>query len=391
MVTDVYNGLNYKLCLISFIIFLLPISYSGLGINYSFVFFPFIYLFFKKRFFRPSKLIIPLILFYFLIFCFSAFYQVNFFPRRLTSFLIFVSIFAFSFVKIGKNEILAFKKSIILVSCYLAIKSIYLLISAGPDIGFLGKSLVGSQRIGFLYITSFFLVFVDFKKSNYSFILKSSVITLMLVGILLTFNRSSIIAFLIVFLFYLLSYSKNRIKNFFSINLILLIFGSLFFYLFTYYFGSGVIEFFLIRLNPDYIYNSALDNASSTSIRIEIWKSIIEYVKSNPIMGSGFLGPWVLTTVPENSAHSQYFDIFFRTGFLGFMFWSLLTLKIILKLSKIDKALFCGFLSIIIFGFFNETFKLSYGAFIYAFCLAYTFQYTNLNKLNSYLYGKKHS
>ena len=99
-------------------------------------------------------------------------------------------------------------------------------------------------------------------------------------------------------------------------------------------------------------------------------------------MGSGFLGSWILTTVPENSAHSQYFDIFFRTGFLGFILWFLLTLKIIIRLYKIDKALFYGFLSIIIFGFFNETFKLSYGAFIYSFCLAYTFQYTNRNKLN---------
>ena len=114
----------------------------------------------------------------------------------------------------------------------------------------------------------------------------------------------------------------------------------------------------------------------------DISGTIIEYVKSNPIMGSGFLGSWILTTVPENSAHSQYFDIFFRTGFLGFILWFLLTLKIIIRLYKIDKALFYGFLSIIIFGFFNETFKLSYGAFIYAFCLAYTFQYTNRNKLN---------
>ena len=383
MITDNYSGLNLKLCLFSFIIFLIPISYSGLGINYSFVFFPFIYLFIKKRFFKPSKLIIALIVFYILIFCFSSIYHINLFPRRLTSFLIFISIFAFSFVKIGRNEVSAFKKSIILISCYLSIKSIFLLLSAGTDLGFLGKTLVGSQRIGFLYIISFFLVFINFKKSNYSFTLKASIIILMLIGILLTFNRSSIVAFLIVFIFYILfGYSKNRIKNFFSINLILLIFGSIFFYLFTYYFGSAVIDFFLTRLNPDYIYNAALDNTSSTSVRIEIWKSIIEYVKSNPIMGSGFLGSWILTTVPENSAHSQYFDIFFRTGFLGFMLWFLLTLKIIIRLYKIDKALFYGFLSIIIFGFFNETFKLSYGAFIYAFCLAYTFQYTNRKKLN---------
>ena len=383
MITDNYSGLNLKLCLFSFIFFLTPISYSGLAINYSFVFFPFIYLFIKKRFFRPSKLIITLLVFYTLIFCFSSIYQINLFPRRLTSFLIFISIFAFSFVKIGRNEVSAFKKSIILVSCYLSIKSIFLILSVGTDIGFLGKTLVGSQRIGFLYILSFFLVFINFKKSNYSFSLKASIIILMLIGILLTFNRSSIIAFLIVFVFYILfGYSKNRIKNFFSINFILLIFGSIFFYLFTYYFGSAVVDFFLTRLNPDYIYNAALDNTSSTSVRIEIWKSIIEYVKSNPIMGSGFLGSWILTTVPENSAHSQYFDIFFRTGFLGFILWFLLTLKIIIRLYKIDKALFYGFLSIIIFGFFNETFKLSYGAFIYSFCLAYTFQYTNRNKLN---------
>ena len=202
MITDNYSGLNLKLCLFSFIFFLTPISYSGLAINYSFVFFPFIYLFIKKRFFRPSKLIITLLVFYTLIFCFSSIYQINLFPRRLTSFLIFISIFAFSFVKIGRNEVSAFKKSIILVSCYLSIKSIFLILSVGTDIGFLGKTLAGSQRIGFLYILSFFLVFINFKKSNYSFSLKVSIIVLMLIGILLTFNRSSIIAFLIVFVYW---------------------------------------------------------------------------------------------------------------------------------------------------------------------------------------------
>lgn len=383
MINVKYSGLDFTLCLICFVIFFIPISYSGFGVNYSFVFFPLIYFLFKKSLYRPSKFIIQLVFFYFLVFSLSAILYVNLFPRRLVSFVIFISLFFFTLVKIGNNEVLGFKVAIVLISCYLSIESILLLVSSGIDLGFSAKSVVGSQRIGFLYIVSFFLILVNFRKINISFLVKACIILLMLIGILLTYNRSSIISFVLVLIMYIMfDNSEYKFNNKLLNTLLVPFFGVLTYYIFVYYFGSGVFDFFLLRLSPEYINATSLDGTSSGAIRLEIWKSIFEYVKGNPILGSGFLGPWILTTVPENSAHSQYFDILFRTGISGFILWFFLTIKITIKLYKIDRALYYGFLSILIFGCFNETFKLSYGAFIYAFCLAYTFQYTNRNKLN---------
>ena len=87
--------------------------------------------------------------------------------------------------------------------------------------------------------------------------------------------------------------------------------------------------------------------------------------------------------VPNCSAHSQYSDVLFRTGLFGFTIYLYLLFRIFKYLSFSNRDLFFGYLSILIYGVFHETFKLSHGAFVLSFLLAMTY-----DKRLNYLYAK---
>ena len=56
---------------------------------------------------------------------------------------------------------------------------------------------------------------------------------------------------------------------------------------------------------------------SSEGARVSEWKTIIEHTIRRPFIGSGFMGVWELKR-SLGSAHSQFFDVLYRTGFVGF-------------------------------------------------------------------------
>ena len=55
---------------------------------------------------------------------------------------------------------------------------------------------------------------------------------------------------------------------------------------------------------------------------------------------------------------------------LGFFFYLYIIFKILKFLYTKDKGLFLGFFGMLFYGFLHETFKLSQGAFIFAFLYA---------------------
>ena len=57
----------------------------------------------------------------------------------------------------------------------------------------------------------------------------------------------------------------------------------------------------------------------------------------------------------------------FRTGFFGLTVYLFFLFKLGKYLYKTDLSLFMGFVGVLIFGLFHETFKLSQGAFLLAF------------------------
>ena len=119
---------------------------------------------------------------------------------------------------------------------------------------------------------------------------------------------------------------------------------------------------------------------SSEGFRVYLLGKILDYVSLTPLIGSGFLGCWIIFNDMVCSAHNQYADVFFRVGFIGFFFYILILFKVFKYLKEQHLDLFYGFLSILIYGFFHETFKLSHGAFILAFMIG--MMYSRKIKIN---------
>lgn len=368
---------------ILFSIFLIPFSISlggdGLSANYLFILYPIINIIFFKKIVVPKINFLIIIYTYALIFLVAFFYQYDYYSdyeRRLVSFIIFMSQFIFIFIKINKDMIRAFKASIVLISTFYSLVSIINYISLGGDaLGFSAKGDVGSQRYGFVYIVAIWILLcnnLNLKKYNKYFL-----IAIISYGLLLTFSRSGIIAIIATFILFFINQLKIR-KNLFNLKdlnkyLPALLFTTLII-VSLYQFAEGPIRFFEQRLfalnlgNDVKIYDF-INPEASEGYRLYLFKLIIDFVFNNPLTGSGFLGVWILFDDKSGSAHNQYLDILFRTGFIGFVLYLYILYRILKYLYWSHKDLFWGFLGVLVYGIFHETFKMSQGAFIFAFLL----------------------
>ena len=369
---------------ISFFFFMFPFSLSigdeGLSANYSFLLLPLFYLFTNKIKVPTTKFIL-IISFYILIFFIAAVYQYEFyvfFPRRIISFIIFITMFSYLFIKIDYDLISCFKNAIILIALYFSISTLFKFIFlGGNDLGFAGKGEVGSQRFGFIYVMSLWILIFNDPKKKLHLLYKYIMILLIIIGLLLTFSRSGIVAMgATIFFFYVKSLHqwfktptfKGILKFIFILTLVIIAI------ILLYIFFPLLFEFFNTRLFSFFLGtgDETLDVAneeSSEGFRIFLIKKVLSFVLSNPITGGGYLGVWVLFEDLSGSAHNQYLDILFRTGIFGLFIYIYLLYLIISTLKNIDKSLFWGVLGVIIYGFFHETFKLSQGAFVFSFLL----------------------
>jgi O-antigen ligase len=140
--------------------------------------------------------------------------------------------------------------------------------------------------------------------------------------------------------------------------------------LFTLYLLKDILISYYYKINflsnVEFKYGLEIYNVfSSEGYRNYIYKIAFSIFDKNPFLSNGFLGFW--TILPNNigSAHSQYLDVFIRTGLIGLFIYIYIIYGILVISFKNNKPLFYGFLSIIFYGFFHETFKLSHGAFIF--------------------------
>jgi len=108
---------------------------------------------------------------------------------------------------------------------------------------------------------------------------------------------------------------------------------------------------------------------SSEGYRIFIWGKILNYLIENKkvLTGSGYIGTFVVDSNEMFSAHSQYVDIFFRTGLIGLIIMLLIYLKFLIVFYKKNIYLFSSFIAVLLYGLFHETFKQSQGGFLFIF------------------------
>lgn len=391
---DLFYSIKLKdVLLISvFIIFIIPFSLNfggGSSANYLFVLFPLFIILFTQRIKIPSKNIFIIMMFFTIVFFVSILYQIDFlgfWDRRILSFIIFMSIFSFVFINITEEMVKSFKLGVVFFSCVFCLIKIsdYFILSpeyGGTDLGFAAKGVIGSQRFGFLYIVAFWILFFWETQTKFTKILKALSMLIIILGILNTFSRSVIMALsfsLIVYIFTKIKFkfkiSKNSIpQNFitFSVFIIIMTIISIFFPFHVSFYGERILDFFLEGNFYEEITNPELED--SLGFRIIIFNKILDFVLHNPFTGSGFLGCWVMFESLSCSAHNQYADVFFRTGFLGICIYIFLLFRIFKYLSCTNRDLFFGFIAILIYGLVHETFKLSHGAFVLSFLLGMTY------------------
>lgn len=380
-----------------FILFLLPLSLSlsfgGVSANYSFVIFPLIYIFYKNNIIVPSQNLLLILSLFFLILLISTLYQfdyLKYLDRRILSFTLFITIFIFLFININNEMVRAFKLSIVLISIYFIILNIVQYFNyGGIELKFEAKALLGSQRYGFIYLLALWITFFYDPPNKLINLIKKISFILIIIGIFLTFSRSSFVSFLLSFLiFFLYSIQLKQIilkKFYINIFKVLISFILIFFVINTYF--PITIDFYLSRL-INFGYSGVLQNeiilqdpTSSLGFRSFITEKIINFVISNPFTGSGFLGCWIMFENKVCSAHSQYLDVLFRVGIFGFIIYIYLLLFVLKFLKNNHRDLFFGFISVLIYGFFHETFKLSHGGFILSFLIGLAFNKKINNKI----------
>ena len=374
-----------------FTIFFIPATYLvGIHIpyssNYLFALYPLMMILYKNKITIPHTYILSVIFLYIFIFFVSVLTQMElsqFYDRKLASFFIFMTIFSYLFISIDTAQISAFKISIVLASFLMMAPSVHGFFSSGIDsFGFEAKGLFGSQRYGFIYIMAFWIVYL-YKpiKIPWAFLLKYLALMLIIAGILLTFSRSSVVAWLlslVAYVFYDSIFSKKKftkkikwllafIFTFFCAYLLIDLYAPLLIKFFNVTFFSKLLD---TDSNGFDLYNSS----GSEGYRVYMFEKIMKFITTNPFTGSGFLGVWILFDNLSGSAHNQYTDVLFRTGVFGFIIYTLLIKRVATYLFECDKSLFFGFIGVLVYGLFHETFKLSQGGFLLAFLLALAFQ-----------------
>jgi len=372
-----------------FSICLIPCSLpGGYSVNYLFALTPIFYIIAGGKIHKLPILLKLLAVLSILIFVVATLYQVefqNYFLRRLVSFILFMTMFSMAFINISNKMINSFLVALVIVSIGLAGNSIFSFFALGlsEDSG-LAKESIGSQRTGYLYIIAFWVV-VDWLFCHgrslllYKLLMLSVAMTI-LFGLILTFSRSSFVAlafslpvFLWVYRKQLSLFSKSGLQRIIVIALVF-VFG---FFIISVRFPT-IFDFVDQRLISLLVSGEMVERlgTSNTSegTRIVIWTEVASFVFSNPITGSGFLGSWVLGSaegVALGSAHNQYVDVFLRLGVLGFLLYIIIHYRLMIFLLKNNKPLFVGFMGVIAYGVFHETFKDSQGAVVFAFLLAY--------------------
>ena len=381
--------INY-LIVVYFVFCLLPLGFGELSVNYAFVLLPIALILQGGTVKKVSIYVLVLSLVCILIFFLSIFLQLDYFGdygwRRLASFILFFSFLTYSLIDIDDQMIVSFKAAIIVAALAFSIISIVTMLnlqSSGP-VHFEVKRIIGTQRYGFIYIFAVFILF-HYRKQEQSVLLSGVYLIfmfLLLIGLLLTFSRSSIVALVILVLLYMLHSIYDAIGRYDSTIIlamlkyisVVLISYNLLFYLYPM-----PIEFFKVSLVTPLLdltlFESMEYQGSSEGIRLVRMMDVFGFILDNPLTGSGFLGIWSVSDGLYGSAHSQYIDTLLRLGLVGFSVYLFILAKLLVFLRGIDHSFYYGFIGILVYGLFHETFKESQGAFILSFLLGVYSQY----------------
>lgn len=364
----------------SFALFLWPITTAGgFAVNYSFVLGAAI-LTLPRRLLRPPTLVVFSCELYSAIFILGIGMGLLRYPdhlnRQICSFLLFMSVFSFAFTAISERTERAFQYAVVWSGWIFSAKALVgFFLAGGNAIGAAQKDIVGSQRFAFIYLLAFYILLHSRGATPLRLAAKSGGLILLAIGILLTFSRASIVALLISGACYVLWYGARTLSHHNVRGVIALAVGlpcvvaatllldAYFPLTFTFFRDTIVDRLFVASIDD------TLASGTSEGSRIEIWTAILSNTARYPLLGTGYLGSYVLEGVITGSAHNQYMDVLLRTGVLGFFTYMYLLYSLMRFLWHNRKPLFWGVFAMLIFGLFHETFKEPQGGFVLAFLI----------------------
>lgn len=346
---------------------------DGISIGYFYIFLPFILILFdKNRQMQINKDLLYILTILFVIFLVGYGDITNSSSsefRRIGSFFTMIFPFAIAFLNPDKQDLYSFKLAVV-ISCLLySLINIFDLIEwvffIGADYVDL-KGKIGSQRYGFILLLGFYIVLLDknifYMKGVWIVMLKYVSLVVIFFGLMLTYSKTTIISLIFTSLILLLSSFKHTLK----LNYKKMGFYAIIFLILSYFLLLIYKEQLIHVLSFDY-----RNFESSLGERVNLINLAFIHLSENPFFGSSYRGIYVLFDhLNGGSAHNQYLDIILRTGIVGLVIFLYLFFKILYKLSSLDKGLFFGFISILLVGFMHETFKLSWGSFVFGFILA---------------------
>ncbi len=372
------SGVRFLGLTLAFMVFLVPVVYSELSVNYGFVLLPCGWVLLTGGFRRVPRLFQGAVLVFSCIFFASFLGQIQlygFTVRRTISFLLFLTYFSYVVVPLSAISVRAFKWAVVGIGLLYAVASAALFFSlGGAELHFGAKDMVGDQRFGFVYIMGAWIVYFSRARGLAAVTGKWLVITVLLGGVLLTFSRGAIVALVGSVVLFTMVYplrwlTRPSVRGLWGAAGTLAVAVVLGVCLRV--FLPTTFDFFGERLfQLDRTLSEATNPDASAGVRVEIAKAIVGYVSGHPLTGSGYLGVWILPDAPAetNSAHNQYTDVLFRTGFLGLAVYLYLLARLMRWLFRGQPALFWGMVATLIYCFFHDIFKESEGAFVLAFC-----------------------
>jgi O-antigen ligase len=371
-----------------------PIVVDSLSINYSFLLLPLGFAILRGRIRKPAAAYLVAMALFTLIFVTATLYQYEWLgegDRRIASFALFMTLFAYMFIKIDDEMVQSFKTALVGISLLLTIISVYLFFtSGGSALGFEAKDVAGSSRVGFVYLLGIWVTYFSRPAKSLGVAFRYVVLATLLVGLLLTFSRASIVALAMSFGLFAIVSSVPWLKrpSFGGLRRgLFLVVGAVALVALLQAFVPLAFEFFEARLyerllDAQEVQEDLADPNVSEGKRLVFLRTIIEFVMRNPLTGSGFLGIWSITDV-IGSAHNQYADVLLRTGIVGFAVYMLLLAFLGRHLYRTERDLFWGYVAVLSYGLFHETFKESQGAFVLAFMLGMLSQSTRAIRARS--------
>jgi hypothetical protein len=364
-------SVRHTTLLLLFCLSLAPISIetssSGIYVNYFYGLV--LVLPFAK--YRQSQAAAMLILVYAIVFL-AGFFDLltsgwHYLTRTTLSFAVFILPLLISFVKIEPDDFKAFKKAVVILSVVYSAITIFQLVRIGYSGDFFRTKVeIGTNRYGFILILGFFIAMFE---EGYSRMAKPVILTVLIVGIVLTFSRSSFVAFAVTIAYLTLS-TVRKLKLSYLVNGTILALVMVFIFRETI---IGEITVFFSEYLGSFGSYQLGSSATSEGYRVHVITEILNYVLRHPLFGSNFAGLYLAIEEFAGtgaSAHGQYNDMLLRTGFVGLSVYLYVLYRMTRFYSSVDKGIFYGLLGILVYGLFHETFKLAHGSFLFAILLS---------------------